>query len=1614
MECYPNYDVTPFKASTVEALWRKNILSEKIPSKEWENYTDSMGDSKSHIQMGLLEMALLSEKVVMNRVAECTLSPLQTEILATLVPDELIDQPCFQGKPKSKFVGVLMFGDVSGFTALCETYKNMGQSGTYKLTVTLNSYIGAMVDVIYSFGGDIIKFSGDAFLAVWKVTIDDYIFSVIHKAIQCAISIQYSLGSYNTEVNVLLRVKLAISCGNLIFSCIGENNCKYYVIYGLPVDDVKVAQDLCKSGDIILAASAWNHCSIDCYLYTWVDKRHIKIDRIVYHPLEMHNKIVPLPIRERIDIDKKYKNEILRFKNIGNTETNAESNYVEEKSCRPEVKKAADRNIGAHLRQFVIPPVVAQIDAEQPLEYLTEMRQTTTVFVNLVLEKEEASVFDIINRVDEVYTIIWQIVYKEMGVVNKVCMFDKDVMFLVIFGLRGARHEYNAVRSLKCAHRIRSVISKLTGVLSISCGVSVGTTYCGVVGHPLRQEYTIIGAPVNKAARMMVYYPNIVSCDQATFFNSGLSTVHFRPQESKTLKGLGKVVGIYEYLEGQGMAEMKNLQMPVLLGMQTEVESFRQLLAGEKGFPVGIIYSGETGVGKTRLLTELSIVCVDSHLRPVFLTLNASQVKKPYIVLRYLYREIFELSSDAHISSVADKMDSLYKDTDLEMFVSLLNPVFNLDLPSRLPKNHDYSDMELTTIQKKLLSRLVELTALNLAIFIDNMDYCDPKSVEVIQMFLSTGNCIVAMSCNRTRSTKVMRWFPGVHSFELENLEECLLPALACQILNVRAIPRTVHLLICKHAEASPGWCQRYLQSLIDSKAIQVVKMHRNEIDKMDNMIVPDYNLLLRRIICQETNPKRIISVHLPALQETFDSEVDICILESAEAIDETVPASIEAIIMSAFDSLQPFEQLLLKCAAVIGDIFPRDFLVAMLQNKSKIMVATATKRLYEMHILCCYNEMQREKSQSIDSRIYDTCFTVEPVCSCPNIDSSPDLSLEYRLPNFAFCKEIAFTLPLFRQKTYDLLPLNQKQMFHTRAAKYLESLLKSETAVDDIGQSDFKFVDICTAFTYRPLIYDQLIRHTRNGVILEKEVHCMIEYAQYSILRNSPRRALTHLENVIDLVQSNNEIRETLDVDNLIFKARTLAAEAHIQMDNSFVAKIDIKDATMQQKFMLFDHRFINLKTKFNERLVLVKLRSMNDRSILNKYGKQNKDKALCFTISCCIAMMEGDLAMARLLALKSVHAALNSREATLADLFISLANLLDVSCLLGNFSYCDRILVKGQSILNARVNNGLNTDFVAEEIAVGKFISTAFKVKLLEGKLIPAFELGKSAELSADECQAEAALLWNRCFCILIAIHLKKLEQAVHYLKKLRCENKEMSLTCYHLFSTYLTLYTGLVEESPHRALEEVHRSLIDLERPLAIVLGLFYIRRDEIYRYKFIEQMLVPDEVTMYNAFFEIMLLEFLIIRMVRKNDSKRWDKKRMASELSHIAAFCLSLWNVVKDRVLFLQPRFFLMMAYFHRIFKAKSLSDMYLNKAESQSQRLGDMLESEWISHNRMSWSHDEDEMFCSWLRHSSRLRHVSWKEHESPLYYPLPLPKEPINVTMNMDVFNPIFDGAFR
>lgn len=53
-------------------------------------------------------------------------------------------------------------------------------------------------------------------------------------------------------------------------------------------------------------------------------------------------------------------------------------------------------------------------------------------------------------------------------------LFDKDIMYLVTFGLRGSQHEAEISRSLRCAYNIRDQIKDKEFVKHISIGVTNG------------------------------------------------------------------------------------------------------------------------------------------------------------------------------------------------------------------------------------------------------------------------------------------------------------------------------------------------------------------------------------------------------------------------------------------------------------------------------------------------------------------------------------------------------------------------------------------------------------------------------------------------------------------------------------------------------------------------------------------------------------------------------------------------------------------------------------------------------------------------------------------------------------------------------------------------------------------------------------------------------------------------------------------------------------------------------------------------------------------------------------------------------------------------------------
>ena len=70
-------------------------------------------------------------------------------------------------------------------------------------------------------------------------------------------------------------------------------------------------------------------------------------------------------------------------------------------------------------------------------------------------------------------------------------------------------HSRQAEFALESASRLLKASSDGGLLSSTSIGVANGLVFAGLVGHESRREYTVIGAPVNRAARLLMFHSTV-------------------------------------------------------------------------------------------------------------------------------------------------------------------------------------------------------------------------------------------------------------------------------------------------------------------------------------------------------------------------------------------------------------------------------------------------------------------------------------------------------------------------------------------------------------------------------------------------------------------------------------------------------------------------------------------------------------------------------------------------------------------------------------------------------------------------------------------------------------------------------------------------------------------------------------------------------------------------------------------------------------------------------------------------------------------------------------------------------------------------------------------------
>ena len=239
------------------------------------------------------------------------------------------------------------------------------------------------------------------------------------------------------------------------------------------------------------------------------------------------------------------------FSVLGHAMSAAASN-LEHSEGRIREEQRIRQDLGRFLPTEVVDQVVDQQDA---LSLGGTNARVTVLFADVVgftSMCEGIAPEDAVSILNELFTIITEIIFKHQGTVDK---FMGDCV-MAFWGPPGST-EGHATRALEAAEEILSWLDvgnanwqNLYGIsLELAIGVNTGDAILGNIGSATRMEYTVIGDAVNVAARLeAIARPNQILTTQATVDAADADLFDLHAVGQKTLAGRRDTIVLYEVL----------------------------------------------------------------------------------------------------------------------------------------------------------------------------------------------------------------------------------------------------------------------------------------------------------------------------------------------------------------------------------------------------------------------------------------------------------------------------------------------------------------------------------------------------------------------------------------------------------------------------------------------------------------------------------------------------------------------------------------------------------------------------------------------------------------------------------------------------------------------------------------------------------------------------------------------------------------------------------------------------------------------------------------------------------------------------------------------------------
>ena len=739
-----------------------------------------------------------------------------------------------------QFPAAVLFADISGFTPLTEALARRGAEGPEEMTRLLNAYFSRLIAAIEAEGGEVVKFSGDALTALFPATVEPAGHDA-RRAVQATAAMHALMGEFATLPTsagpIALAVKIGVGVGTVYAFRVGGVLERWeYLVAGDPLRQVAEAEHTAGPGETIISPEA----------------------AAVLASPTTPSALLPRPL------------------------------------TAPQITPGTNlRAATAALRGF-IPGALRAWIGEGLQEWLAELRPMSLLFIGV--SGLDYTAPDALERLQAFLTASQEVIYRYEGSLNKLAVDDKGTILLAMFGAPPLAHADDAARAAQAARDLL-VMAEAQG-LAMAIGVATGPVFAGPVGSTNRREYTVMGDAVNSAARLMAAAgPGDIRCDFATAHDAR-RVLAFDTLPPVRLKGKAGLVQVYR---PTGLAQPQEQVGTTLVGRQAELARLAAALDDvQAGRQRLLLIEGEAGMGKSRLLEELTGLCHARGLTALASAGHSSERQTPYRAWREVFNAYFELGG---VEAPAERRRLVYAQVaeiapELIERLPLLNDLLSTGFPETpltavLETERRYQGREALLIE--LLRRWAAERPL--VLLLDDVHWIDTRSwglALAVASALHTADLPLLMVLTmrpiprpeRPPELVALEALRGAEHIRLTALSPTEIVALAAISLGVpaHALPTAVAELVRARADGNPFFAEEIVLALRDQGVLAIT--------------------------------------------------AGDCVLHGD--LDEAarhLPDTIQGVVLSRIDRLDPEEQMLLRVGAVIGRSFPYQPLRAALSS---------------------------------------------------------------------------------------------------------------------------------------------------------------------------------------------------------------------------------------------------------------------------------------------------------------------------------------------------------------------------------------------------------------------------------------------------------------------------------------------------------------------------------------------------------------------------------------------------------------------------------------------------------------------------------------------------------